>query len=92
MLGGGDGMAVREILKYPSVRNITLVDLDKAVTELFLKNESLGHLNDKSLSSSKLTIVNQDAFVWIRNNTVLFDFIVIDFPDPSNYSLGKLYT
>jgi spermidine synthase len=92
VLGGGDGMAVREILKYPTIRNITLVDLDKAVTELFLKNKSLGHLNDNSLSSSTLNIVNQDAFIWIRNNKEQFDFIVIDFPDPSNYSLGKLYT
>jgi spermidine synthase len=92
VLGGGDGMAVREILKYPSVRKVVLVDLDKAITEMFLTNKSLGELNAFSLSSSKITIVNQDAFVWVRNQHVQFDFIVIDFPDPSNYSLGKLYT
>jgi spermidine synthase len=42
--------------------------------------------------SPKLTIVNRDAFTWIRHNKELFDLIVIDFPDPSNYSIGKLYS
>jgi spermidine synthase len=92
VLGGGDGMAVREILKYPSVKKITLVDLDKAVTEMFLGNEALSRLNNNSLSDPKVKIINQDAFIWIRSAREIFDFIVIDFPDPSNYSLGKLYT
>ena len=92
VLGGGDGMAVREILKYPSVEKITLVDLDKAVTQMFIQNGSLSSLNKQSLTSGKVTIVNEDAFVWVRSQTGFYDFIVIDFPDPSNYSLGKLYT
>ena len=92
VLGGGDGMAVREILKYPDVKNITLVDLDKAVTEMFQSNETLKTLNNHSLTSEKVKVINEDAFVWIRNQTSTFDFIIIDFPDPSNYSLGKLYT
>ena len=92
VLGGGDGMAVREILRYPGVKNITLVDLDKAVTDMFKSNETLQELNKHSLSSEKVQVLNEDAFVWIRNQKNTFDFIVIDFPDPSNYSLGKLYT
>jgi spermidine synthase len=92
VLGGGDGLAVREILKYPTVQSITLVDLDQAVTEMFLNNNALTALNAKSLTSPKVKIINQDAFIWLRNNKEIFDFIVIDFPDPSNYSLGKLYT
>jgi spermidine synthase len=92
VLGGGDGLAVREILKYPTVEKITLVDLDKAVTEMFLSNKVLTELNLNSLSSAKVNVINQDAFIWLRNNNEKFDFIVIDFPDPSNYSLGKLYT
>ncbi|MBL0742033.1 polyamine aminopropyltransferase [Chryseolinea lacunae] len=92
VLGGGDGMAVREILKYPSVKKITLVDLDPSVTTLFRSNATLQKLNEHSLSSAKVSVINQDAFVWIRGQEKLFDFITIDFPDPSNYSLGKLYT
>lgn len=92
VLGGGDGMAVREILRYPDVERVTLVDLDKAVTDMFNSNETLQKLNNHSFSSEKVKVINQDAFVWIRNQSETFDFIVIDFPDPSNYSLGKLYT
>jgi len=92
ILGGGDGMAVREVLRYPSVSHITLVDLDSAVTTLFRSHAALRDLNQQSLLSPKLTVINQDAFVWIRNQHSTFDFIIVDFPDPSNYSLGKLYT
>jgi spermidine synthase len=92
ILGGGDGMAVREVLKYPSVKSITLVDLDEAVTKMFINNESLRTLNNSALVSPKVTIINKDAFVWIREEEKVFDFVIVDFPDPSNYSLGKLYT
>ena len=92
VLGGGDGMAVREILKYPSVRKITLVDLDNSITTLFKSNEALMKLNQHALLSPTVTVINQDAFVWIREQKSTYDFITIDFPDPSNYSLGKLYT
>ena len=92
VLGGGDGMAVREILKYPTLKSITLVDLDKAMTDLFQSNTTLTWLNNNSLASGKVKVINTDAFVWIRESKEHFDFIVVDFPDPSNYSLGKLYT
>jgi spermidine synthase len=92
VLGGGDGLAVREILKYPQIESITLVDLDPEMTSIFSTNPMLTQLNQKSLLSPKLHITNADAFPWIDSNTESFDFIVIDFPDPTNYSLGKLYT
>ncbi len=92
VLGGGDGLAVRELLKYPSVKKILLVDLDKQMTDLFSKPGLLSQLNQNSLSNPKVQVVNQDAFVWLQNTANRFDFIVVDFPDPSNYSLGKLYT
>src|SRR5215467_9343855 len=92
VLGGGDGLAVREILKYPQIESITLVDLDPEMTRLFSSNPMLTALNQKSFSSAKVHIINADAFPWVDSNTDNFDFIVIDFPDPTNYSLGKLYT
>ena len=45
VLGGGDGMAVREILKYPSVESVTLVELDPAMTQAFTANPMLARLN-----------------------------------------------
>jgi spermidine synthase len=92
VLGGGDGMAVREILKYPQVDVITLVDLDPRMTELFAESAPLRQLNGNALHSPKLQVVNADALQWLEQNTEPFDFVVIDFPDPSNFSLGKLYS
>jgi len=92
VLGGGDGLAVREILKYPQIESITLVDLDPEMTKLFSSHPMLTKLNAKSLLSSRVHVINADAFPWVDSNTDSFDFIVIDFPDPTNYSLGKLYT
>ena len=92
VLGGGDGLAVREILKYPQVESITLVDLDPEMTRIFTTNPMLTALNKNSFSNPKVHVINADAFPWVDQNTDSFDFIVIDFPDPTSYSLGKLYS
>ena len=92
VLGGGDGMAVREILKYPGVESITLVELDPNMTRLFTRNPTLSALNSQALSSPKVKVVNTDAFKFLETTTDTFDIIIVDFPDPSNFSIGKLYT
>jgi spermidine synthase len=92
VLGGGDGMAVREILKYPGVESVTLVELDPAMTELFSQQPALLQLNAGALLSSKVRIINADAFSWLETSNETFDVIVVDFPDPTNFSIGKLYT
>ena len=90
--GGGAGLAVREVLKHASVEHITLVELDPHMTRLFRDKPMLAALNERALHSPKLHIVNADAFAWLHANAAMFDVIVVDFPDPSNFSLGKLYT
>jgi spermidine synthase len=93
VLGGGDGLAVREILRDPRVREVTLVDLDPAMTALFRDHAALAALNGGALRDPRVHIVNEDAFVWLgRDDAPRFDFIVADFPDPSSFSVGKLYT
>jgi spermidine synthase len=93
VLGGGDGLALREILKYPSVESITLVDLDPEMTNVSKHVPALGELNQNSLDNPKVSVVNADAFVWLDNTeTEPFDAAIIDFPDPNNFALGKLYT
>ncbi len=92
ILGGGDGLAVREALKYEQIASITLVDLDPEMTHIFRESPLLRRLNQNSLDSSKVTVINEDAFVWIRAAERQFDFIIVDLPDPTSYSLGKLYT
>ncbi|MES2984740.1 MAG: polyamine aminopropyltransferase [Pseudomonadota bacterium] len=97
ILGGGDGLAAREVLKYPSVEKVTQIELDPAMTALFSGNGLLANLNDHALSSPKVEIVHRDAFLWLREYIANpthqpYDFVVVDFPDPSNYSIGKLYS
>ncbi|MBP7567064.1 MAG: polyamine aminopropyltransferase, partial [Burkholderiaceae bacterium] len=92
VLGGGDGMAVREILRYPGVEHVTLVELDPLMTDLFSTRPALVRLNGGALASPKLTIVNADAFKWLEETSQSFDVIVVDFPDPTNFAIGKLYT
>ena len=91
ILGGGDGLAAREVLKYPDVETITLVDLDPAVTQLGLNHPILKTLNQGSLEDPKLTIVNQDAMRFIKETARLFDLIFIDLPDPKSVDLARLY-
>jgi spermidine synthase len=92
VLGGGDGLAVREILKYPSVEQVTLVELDPQMTRLFSEKPLLAALNGGALKNAKLRIVNADAFTWLAQHEDSFEVIVVDFPDPTNFALGKLYT
>ena len=92
VLGGGDGMAVREILRHPEVEHITLVDLDPLMTKLFTDHELLANLNEHSFSSPKVTVINDDAFIWLSRQDKKFDVAIVDFPDPSNFSVGKLYS
>ena len=92
VLGGGDGLAVREILKYPAVESITLVDLDPEMTRLFSTHPVLAGLNRHSLTAARVRVINADAFSWLDGNDDMFDFVVVDFPDPTSYALGKLYT
>ncbi len=92
VLGGGDGLAVREILKYKEVEKITLVDLDEGMTKLFQTNQVLTNFNKNALNNSKVTVLNKDAYIWAKTTKERFDVVIIDFPDPSNYSLGKLYS
>lgn len=92
ILGGGDGLAAREVLKYPQVSRITLVDLDASMTRVFRTSAALRELNQNSLNHPKLRIINADAAQWLQHNQEKFDVVIIDFPDPSNFSLGKLYS
>ena len=92
ILGGGDGMAVREILKYPKIEHIDLVDLDPEVTELFSSRPDLKALNDGALNDSRVHVHNVDAFGYLNGEVGSYDVIIADLPDPNTIGLSKLYT
>ena len=93
VLGGGDGLALREILKYPSVEHVTLVDLDPNMTQLSSRFPLLADLNKGSFNDARVQVINQDAFIWLERTTDQpYDAAIVDFPDPNSFALGKLYT
>ncbi|HVG17522.1 MAG TPA: polyamine aminopropyltransferase [Blastocatellia bacterium] len=90
--GGGDGLALREVLRHPSVESVTLVDLDPAMTDLSQSFSPLAELNNHSFSDSRVRVINQDAMIWLEEPGEPYDAAIIDFPDPNTFALGKLYT
>jgi len=92
IIGGGDGMALREVLKYDDIGNVTLVDLDPAITTLFKTHPTLSKLNQHAYDNEKVKVVNMDAWKFIEKSNTLYDVIIIDLPDPNNISLSRLYS
>ncbi len=92
ILGGGDGCAAREALKYPDVVRVDLVDIDPAVTDLFSKQPMLLAINGRALLDPTVRVHNRDALNYLRETARRYDVILIDLPDPSTANLGKLYS
>ena len=92
LLGGGDGLAAREILKYPDVKSLTLVDLDPAMTRLAQQDKIFLNINQGSLNDPRVHVVNGDAYQFIKESGNLYDAIIIDLPDPKSVSLSLLYS
>jgi len=92
VLGGGDGLAVREILKYGDVDSITLVDLDPEMIRISRSHPALLDINHGSLNTPSLRVVNADAGRFLDASADLFDVIVVDLPDPKGPDLARLYS
>ena len=92
ILGGGDGCAAREVLKYPSVKEIKLVDLDPVMTDLANEHPMLINLNNGSLMHPKVEVINQDAYIFLEQNQGFYDVIIVDLPDPKTIEIGRLYS
>lgn len=92
VLGGGDGLVIRELLKYPEIQHITVVDIDSKMTELAKTNKFFLQINQGSFLNSKVKIVNEDALKFMENTEVFYNAVIIDLPDPEDHSLGRLYS
>ncbi|NSX53341.1 polyamine aminopropyltransferase [Parasulfitobacter algicola] len=92
ILGGGDGMAAREVLRYDDVESVTLVDLDPRVTQLFRDNPQLSALNSNALNDPRVTVINQDAWQFASQDQGQYEMIILDLPDPKSLALSKLYS
>lgn len=92
VMGGGDGLAVRDVLKDPSVEAVTLVELDPVIISLARENSSFRRINRDSLRDPRVTVVKGDAFAYLARGSSRFDVIIADFPDPHDESISKLYS
>ncbi len=92
VIGGGDGLAVRELLQYDSLQKITLVDIDPAITSLVKRLPVLKKQSADSLQDPRVNVIHADAWNWLESAGDLFDMIIIDLPDPSSEDTARLYT
>ncbi|MCX7822307.1 MAG: polyamine aminopropyltransferase [Syntrophobacterales bacterium] len=92
ILGGGDGLGAREVLKYPDVESITIVDIDPAITRLAKNHPLLVDLNDSALNNPKVKVINEDAGVFLEKSSHLWNVIIVDLPDPRTPTLERLYS
>jgi spermidine synthase len=92
ILGGGDGMTAREVLKYPRVQSVDLVDLDDEFVRLFRERPILAELSGGALSNPKVKVHIQDAGKFLEESQEFWDVVFLDLPDPNNLSLARLYT
>ena len=91
VLGGGDGLAVRELLKYPKLR-VDLVELDARIIQLFQNDQPFSRLNDGALNNARVRAIAGDAFRFLRETHYRYDVVVMDFPDPVRSQTARLYS
>lgn len=91
LLGGGEGLAAREVLKYP-VKSIRLVDIDPSIVKLSSEMAMIKALNKNAFDSEKLSVTHEDAFSFLIENEKKYDIIICDLPDPNTESIAKLYS
>ncbi|PER19494.1 spermidine synthase, partial [Bacillus sp. AFS054943] len=92
ILGGGDGLALREVLKYETVMHVDLVDLDEAMINLARNVPEIVSLNKNAFFDERVNVHVCDAKEFLNSPSSLYDVIIIDFPDPSTELLSTLYT
>jgi len=92
IIGGGDGLAAREVFKYKDVEKLTLVDIDPSITNFARDNAMMRDLNKDSMRDPRISIINDDAWKHLEKTSEIFDVIIVDLPDPDDLTLSRLYS
>lgn len=90
LLGGGDGLLLRELLKYKEIESIEHIELDQKMIDL--AKTRFAELNQHSLDDPRVHTQINDGFYYVRNTSDKYDAIFIDFPYPNSYDLARLYS
>ncbi len=92
VMGAGDGLLIRELIKYPDIESIVHVDLDRKLVELAETHPVLVAMNEGALGDPRIRTYFDDAYRYIRDTTESFDAIYLDFPLANDYNLSRLYS
>ncbi|NTV47816.1 MAG: polyamine aminopropyltransferase, partial [Chlorobiales bacterium] len=92
IMGGGDGLAVREVLKHSDVKHVTVVDIDPRMTTLASTHPMFVKLNEHAFDDPRVKVVNRDAYAYLKDSAELYEVIIVDLPDPKTIELARLYT
>lgn len=93
ILGGGDGMAIREVLRWKDVDEVFLVDIDKRLPEIFVQMPELAELNDRAFQDPRVKVLSEDAWRHLASpEGETYDVVILDLPDPKNLSIARLYS
>ncbi|MFG3033326.1 polyamine aminopropyltransferase [Streptomyces sp. NPDC048253] len=93
ILGGGDGLAAREVLGHPGVRRADIVALDPGLVGLARTDPGLSRLNDHVYGDPRVHVATGEAFQWLRGAPpATYDVVVADLPDPGMTASTKLYS
>ncbi|MFF8831833.1 polyamine aminopropyltransferase [Streptomyces sp. NPDC015131] len=95
ILGGGDGLALREVLRTPGVRSVTVAEPDPGVVDLARHDPALARLNGHAYRDPRVRVVHGDAFAGLRaaaGRAEAYDVVISDLPDPAITASTKLYS
>ncbi|MGW0826327.1 polyamine aminopropyltransferase [Streptomyces sp. NPDC002845] len=93
VLGGGDGLAAREVLRYRDVRRVDVVELDPELVRLARTDPALSALSEHAYDDERVRTVTADSFAWLRGAPpAAYDVVVVDLPDPGISASTKLYS
>ncbi|MBH1934615.1 polyamine aminopropyltransferase [Streptomyces sp. AV19] len=97
VLGGGDGIAVREVLRHGGVAAVTVVDPDATVVRLARTDARFVRFNGGAYEDARVAVVHADPFEWLRGRPPAvpgraYDVVVCDLPGPGGTGGAKLYS
>ena len=91
ILGGGDGILTKELLRHQGVESITLVDIDKTMLHLSKTHPLFLRMNENSFFDKRVKLVREDAFSFLRSHKLKYDAVYMDFTFPFSFDVARLY-
>ncbi|MFI0228769.1 polyamine aminopropyltransferase [Streptomyces sp. NPDC017086] len=93
ILGGGDGLAAREVLRHRTVRRVDVVELDPGLVDLARRDPGLAAANAHAFADPRVRVTTADALAWLRRaRGPAYDVVISDLPDPGITAGAKLYS